>query len=97
MLILLLLTIPPSIADAKTLKENYPICLTEELLDQFVRAFNTKDKRAIEYLSDNGCASTKSGVEFSLLDRTWNGKAKIRAYTKSGAIEAWTFIEALQK
>lgn len=90
----LLLSIAP--AYSATLKGGYVACLTENLLDQIMQAVTHKDERGFEYLLKHGCIITKSGIEVSVLDTTWTGKAKVRAYVDDQAIILWTLIENIK-
>ncbi|WP_413615738.1 hypothetical protein MRB56_02395 [Halomonas cupida] len=70
-------------------------CLTEDLLDQLISAAVDSDERAMNYLLSNGCTIPKAGIPVSILDRTWTGTTKVRAYIGDQAIELWTVNEAL--
>lgn len=83
-------------ANAESLKGGYPACVSESLFDQMVTAINQNDERALQYLLDNGCIMTKSGIEVSILDRTWSGKVKVRAYVGNSAAVLWTYMENVQ-
>jgi hypothetical protein len=86
-----------STTHSQTIKEGYPMCMSEELLDQLVTASNNKDQRGMEYLLSNGCVAARGGIEISVLDRTWTGKVKIRAYANDQAYTLWTLREAIQE
>jgi len=70
-------------------------CITEELHDQLISAAVDQDERGINYLLQNGCFIPKAGVPVSVLDRTWTGTVKVRAYVDDQAFELWTVREAL--
>lgn len=82
---------------SQTIKADYPMCMSEELLDQLITASNNKDQRGMEYLLSNGCVAAREGIEISVLDRTWTGKVKIRAYTGDKAYILWTLKEAIKE
>ena len=84
-------------AYAETLKGGYGACLSEDLFDQFISAAVKKDERALQYLLENGCIGTKAGIQVSVLDRTWTGKAKVRAYVGDNAVILWTNIENIYR
>lgn len=84
-------------AYAEKLKGGYGACITEDLFDQLVSAAVKKDEHAYQYLMKNGCIITKAGIQITVLDRTWTGKAKVRAYVGSSVIELWTNIENIHK
>lgn len=86
-----------SVAHAETLKGGYGACLSEELFDQFISASVKKDEQAFQYLLKNGCIITKAGINVSVLDRTWTGTSKIRAYVGNNAVVLWTNNENIQK
>jgi len=82
---------------AESLKGGYGACLSEDLFDQFTSAAVKKDERAFQYLLKNGCIITKAGIQVSVLDRTWTGTAKVRAYVGDSAVVLWTNIENIQR
>ncbi|QUN06363.1 hypothetical protein KDN34_02540 [Shewanella yunxiaonensis] len=82
---------------AETLKGGYGACLTEELFDQLSQAAVKKDEQGWQYLLNNGCIITKSGIQVSVLDTTWTGKAKVRAYVGDQAVVLWTNVENIQR
>ena len=84
-------------AYAETLKGGYGACLSEDLSDQFISAAVKKDERALQYLLENACIVTKAGIQVSVLDRTWTGKAKVRAYVGDNAVILWTHIENIYR
>lgn len=81
---------------AESLKGGYGACLTEDLFDQLTSAAVKKDERAWDYLLKNGCIITKAGIPVSVLDTTWTGRVKVRAYVGDQAIVLWTNIENIQ-
>ena len=84
-------------ASAKTLKTGYPICFTEKSFDELVTAIVNNDSRQINYLEKAGlCGIISTNVEYSLLDRTWTGTAKVRVYVGNESAVAWTNLEATQ-
>ncbi len=91
------LTLFSASAEAKTLKAGYPICFTEKSFDEVTTAIVNNDTRQLEYLEkSNLCGITNSSAEYSLLDRTWTGIAKIRVYVGDQSALAWTNVEATQ-
>jgi hypothetical protein len=95
--ILLSLSMTSASVDAETLKGGFGACISEDLFDQFVSAAVKKDERGLQYLLQNGCIITKAGIEVSVLDTTWSGKAKVRAYVGNSAMVLWTNIENVKK
>ena len=93
-LLALAITVP---ATAETTKGGYPACLTKDLFDQITSALVKKDERAFEYLMKNGCLILKAGIQISVLDRTWTGTAKIRAYVGDDAVVLWTNVENIAR
>jgi len=82
---------------AASLKGGYGACISEDLFDQFISASVKKDERAFQYLLKNGCIITKAGIEVSVLDTTWTGTAKVRAYVGDSAVILWTNTENIQR
>jgi hypothetical protein len=82
---------------AASLKGGYGACVSKDLFDQFISASVEKDERAFQYLLKNGCIVTKAGIEVSVLDTTWTGTAKVRAYVGDSAIILWTNTENIQR
>lgn len=70
-------------------------CLTKDLLDQLISAAVERDERAMNYLLSNGCTIPRAGIPVSVLDRSWTGTTKVRAYIGDQAVELWTVREAL--
>lgn len=84
-------------AQAKTLKAGYAICFSEKSFEEVTTAIVNNDVRQLEYLEKAGlCGITNAGVEYSLLDSTWTGTAKIRVYVGDQSALAWTNVEATQ-
>ena len=83
--------------NADTLKGGYGACLQKDLFDQLITASINKDERAFEYLLKNGCIITKAGIPITVIDRSWSGTAKIRAYVGNQAFILWTNNENIQK
>ena len=81
---------------AETFKGGYAACLSEDFFDQLTRAAINKDQNAINYLSENGCVGTKAGIPITVLDRSWDGKAKVRAYIGGKTYILWTVSENIQ-
>jgi len=78
----------------KTLKSGYAACLTESLFDEMSQSISRKDDNHKRYLLKNGCIFLRSGLTYSLLEKTWSGKAKVRAYSESDSFILWTNVEA---
>ena len=70
-------------------------CLSEDLLDQLLSAAVDNDTQGVNYLLNHGCIIPKAGIKVSVLDRTWTGTAKVRAYVGDQAVVLWTVNEAL--
>ncbi len=51
-----------------TLKGEYPICVTEDLLDQAHTASANKDRRLWDYVMSNGCVIAQEGIKVSVLE-----------------------------
>lgn len=83
-------------AKAETLKGGYWACVSEDFFDQVTMAEIDGDKAALNYLSQNGCVITKSGIQITVLDRSW-GTAKVRAYVGDTAVVLWTNTENIQR
>ena len=82
---------------SQTIKANYPLCLSEELLSQLITVTMNKDQRGMEYLLNNGCVVAREGIEVSVLDKSLTGKIKVRAYTGDEAYVLWTIREAINQ
>jgi len=82
---------------ADSLKGGYGACISEELFDQLTTAAVKKDERAWNYLMNNGCLIPKAGIPITILDTTWTGTAKVRAYVGDQAIILWTNTENVQR
>ena len=73
-------------------KGEYAACVSEDLLDEWTSAAAKADNNALLWLLDNGCITTRSGVQISVLERSW-GVAKVRAYSDGESYILWTYIE----
>lgn len=91
--ILLFVTLISTPSFGASLKGGFTACISEDLHSQIVSAAVKKDERAWNYLLKNGCIVTKGGIPISVLDTTWTGTAKVRAYLGDTAIILWTPIE----
>ncbi len=80
-------------AGADSLKGGRIACLTEDEFEQAITAAARKDERAWAYLLQNGCLIPKAGIKISILDTTWTGTAKVRAYFGEDAWILWTTVE----
>jgi len=78
-----------------TLKGGYVACISAELFDQVTTFSVNKDYKGIDYLMKHGCILTKKGIEFSLIDRSFTGTAKIRVYSNDESFILWTNNENL--
>jgi len=74
-------------AEAETIKDEMPVCISKDYLDQFF-----VDKQSAAYLmSKNICVRPKSGLRVSVLERNWSGQVKVRIYFDDGtSVIAWT-------
>ena len=77
---------------ADTFKGGHPACVTKDLFNQLATALINKDVNAFVYLLEHGCIITKKGVSVTVLDTTWTGMAKVRAYGGGGVI-LWTYTD----
>jgi hypothetical protein len=75
---------------AESTKGGYPACTSESAFDEFMQALARKDKNGMQYLLGNNCIVTKGGLQISVLDTTWTGKAKIRVYMDGNGYVMWT-------
>ncbi len=80
-------------ASAETIKNNLPVCVSEELLNQTSAAIFSKDEQGLDYLMHHGCFALKPGARVSVLERT--STLHIRIYAGDDAVEAWTFVSAV--
>lgn len=80
----------------KTLKNNTPVCLTEENYIELLEAIANKDQNQLDYMFTKGCTITKPGVKITVLETPSRSfgqairMAKIRLYSGKTALEAWT-------
>ena len=80
---------------AETISKNAVACTTESKFDEITQAIVTKDQRGMQYMLGNGCIVTNGRYSVSVLDRTWSGKVKVRAYAGEDAIVLWTNMESV--
>lgn len=82
---------------ADTLVGEYEACISKELLDELTTAIVREDKFAWNHLMKNGCIVTQEGVRITVLDTTWTGEAKVRAYIGNDSVILWTYKENIKK
>jgi hypothetical protein len=82
---------------AASLKGGFGACMSEDLFDQLISAAVSKDEQAWSYLLKNGCIITKAGISITVLDTTWTGTAKVRAYVGDQAVVLWTNLENINR
>lgn len=92
-----LLILTSTSVQADSLKGSYGACISEDLFDQFTTAAVKKDERAFQYLLKNGCFVTKAGIEISILDVSWTGTTKVRAYVGDTTVVLWTNTENINR
>ncbi|QEL18729.1 hypothetical protein [Limnoglobus roseus] len=81
-------------AKADSLKSDFPICISKELLGQMYEAMLQRDARGADYLFHHGCFMTRDGVQVSLLDRD-GPDTHVRVYGGKRPVEAWVSVGAL--
>lgn len=94
--IILFLLFAPALSHAESLGSGFA-CVSEDLFDQLTTAAVKRDQSAINYLMSKGCIATRSGITVSVLDRTWTGVAKVRAYVNGQTIVLWTNTENINR
>ena len=77
---------------AETTVGGYAACTSENTYDEYITASIKGDDTALRYLS-RSCLILKKGLHVSVLDRTWTGTVKIRAYAGNDTIVLWTAME----
>jgi hypothetical protein len=95
-IVLAILTPLASIAQNPRIVGGHVACFTENLLDQFIDALVNEDARAREYLFQNGCFVPKQGLDVTILERSWPGRARVRVYLEDGTFEFWTNKENIR-
>ena len=84
-------------ADAASLKTGYPVCITQDLLEQTHMAAASGDSTALVWLADNGCSMTGDPLHVTVLGlSSWGGYAHVRAYRGKHSAEVWTDREAVE-
>ena len=86
-------------SNLKPLSENTIVCKSKDALDEFMRYASDGDKDSIKkkLFSTSKCTMVDAGLQYTLLDTSIMGAAKIKIYgdsTPSGRI-AWTMKSAL--
>ena len=83
-------------AHAESLKANYPVCASQDLLEQMHDALTKQDMPALTWLSENGCSVTADGIQVTVLGlSSWGGYAHVRAYRGKQSAEVWTDRDAV--
>jgi hypothetical protein len=98
--LLTLALLAPLTANAADLKDNYAACLSEQYLDDMLRAVRVDDMRGADYLLDSyNCVLTSRDMEASFLglEGLFSGVAKVRVYLPSGAVVLFVPTEALDE
>jgi len=97
LLLLLMVATLITTAQAETLKSGSAACVSKDLYDQFLSAAVKKDQPGLRYLFEHGCIITKDNFQISVLDQSWTGTAKVRAYLGDDAVVLWVRNESIQK
>lgn len=84
-------------SEAKHLHKGFPLCDTQDHLEQFGMAQVKKDVKGIEYMLGNSCTVTRDDEDISVLDAGFTQWVQVRVYRKGEAIEGFTYAEALAK
>ena len=95
-LIIILLLASASVS-AETLRGGYGACTSADLFDQFVSAQVKNDKPALNYLLGSGCIVTRGGITVTVMDMSWTGTTKVRAYVGDKSVVLWTNTENVSK
>ena len=82
----------PSIANAKTITDDYVGCVSKQALNEFTTAAINKDYRQMSALLNKTCFQIK-GREFSVVKAGFV-KSQIRVYAGSGSVVLWVPSEA---
>ena len=84
-------------ASAETLKAGYPVCITQDLLEQDHIAVAKSDIDALGWLAEHGCGLSSEGVRATVLGAGGFGSyVHIRAYRGKHAVEAWVDKDAVE-
>ncbi|MCK4891548.1 MAG: hypothetical protein KAS78_02660 [Candidatus Pacebacteria bacterium] len=89
-IMLFLFIVVPFTTVADSLKGGYPACVTEELYKQIQKAAIVNNEKEWQYLLKNGCFALPAGMEITVLERDWEGVAKVRVFAGDEAIVLWT-------
>ena len=95
--VLAIVLLAPRISHGDETKGGYVACVSKDLFDQAIQAIVNKDNRAWKYLLKNGCVVTKKGIPISVIDWTWTGSAKVRAYLGDRTVILWTNMENINR
>lgn len=76
-----------------TLKGGYGACTNEAAFDEFTTAVYNKDEKLLDYLLREDCFITKAGIKISILDRSFTGTTKVRAYVGEDSFILYTYNE----
>jgi hypothetical protein len=95
--VLLSATLLFATAQADSFKKKAVGCVSEELYDEITTAAARQDLTHFSYLLKNGCVLVRQGIRVSILDTTWTGRAKVRAYSEEMSAILWTNIANIER
>lgn len=79
----------------KALIEGYRFCLDMQSWEQLNDAIIKKDTRMISYLEQsNLCGTLRSGIEYSIINRSFGGTANVRVWVGDKHFDIYTNNEA---
>lgn len=76
-----------------TLKGGYGACTSKDSFEEFTTAIHNKDEKLLDFLLEEDCFITKAGIKISILDRSFTGTAKVRAYINEESFILYTYNE----
>jgi len=84
-------------ASADSFRGGHIACVSEKLYDDIISAAAREDEKGVRYFMKNGCVITKEGIDISVLDVSWTGKAKVRAYIGDKVFVVWTSVKNIDR
>ena len=97
MMMIGVVSIKPIFADS--LKGGFPVCVTKETYEQFVKAYREENKKEYQYLLEkNFCFLLPAGLELTVLDRSLlSHAARVRIFLGDEAMIFWTHTKNIKK
>ncbi len=85
------------VAEADTLLAGYPACSTRQAYSQYIEAATRSDDQAMASLLMGACLITRTDIPVSIVETTWTGQTRVRAFIDNHEVMLWTSVRHIQQ